>query len=284
MCRELIAAGLTLFLGQFALSQELVGLGRGEPLVEVFDRDTGYVAEPVPKLAGLGRLLALAAAEVHRQADDEAADLFVLGELREILGVKLRGATGVVFVRAGNADLQVGQGDADTDGAVVDAGDLERADALSAEGVSEARAADDNARLSEALFDRGAILRGCGRLREAIPVFEEALTYTRGASPAHPTWTIVLGNLGAAMIEVGESERGRALIVEALEACRALGQALFAGLMLARLAYVDMAAGETVRAATRWPPYARPSHSGAAARSSRRAIRSGRWRRIARRL
>ncbi len=131
-------------------------------------------------------------------------------------------------------------------------GDLERALALSAEAVVLARAAGDDGRLMVALFDRGLILRDQGRSREAIPFFEEALACADGPGGPRPPWTIVLGTLGAALIDVGEGERGRALVEEALAACRTLGQPYFAGGCLARLAYLDQTAGEATRAAARY--------------------------------
>jgi non-specific serine/threonine protein kinase len=129
------------------------------------------------------------------------------------------------------------------------AGDLERALALSAEAVVLARAAGDDGRLMVALFDRGTILRERGRSREAIPFFEGALARAGGPGGPRPPWTIVLGTLGVALTEVGEGERGRALVEEALAASRALGQWFHAGILLAWLAYLDQAAGEAARAA-----------------------------------
>ena len=63
-----------------------------------------------------------------------------------------------------------------------------------------------------ALFDRGTILRDRGRSREAIPLFEEALARAGGPGGPRPPWTTVLSNLGEALTDVGEGERGRALV------------------------------------------------------------------------
>lgn len=131
-------------------------------------------------------------------------------------------------------------------------GDLERALALSAEAVVLARAAGDDGRLMVVLFDRGVFLQQRGQSREAIPFLEEALAHADGPGGPRPPWTMVLGTLGEALTDVGEGERGRALLEEALAACRALGQPYFAGGCLARLAYLDQVAGEAARAAARY--------------------------------
>jgi non-specific serine/threonine protein kinase len=133
-----------------------------------------------------------------------------------------------------------------------EAGDVDRALPLSAEAVALARAAGDGARLAEALYHRGTILQGRDQAREAVALFEEALARVGGPGPPRLPWQVVLGNLGVALTQAGEDQRGRALVEEALAACRAGGQSLYAGLLLARLAYWDQAAGEATRAAARY--------------------------------
>jgi non-specific serine/threonine protein kinase len=68
----------------------------------------------------------------------------------------------------------------------------------------------------------------------------------------HPAWPTILGNLGVALLGGKEHRRGIALLEEALALSRSTGQPLYAGLVLARLAAIDQAAGEQARAAARY--------------------------------
>ena len=69
------------------LGHGATGLGRGEPLVVVLDRQPQEARQPIPCGANASRLRALAAIHRERQADDHELDLVVLGESDEIAPV-----------------------------------------------------------------------------------------------------------------------------------------------------------------------------------------------------
>ncbi|HEV2072656.1 MAG TPA: LuxR C-terminal-related transcriptional regulator [Thermomicrobiales bacterium] len=133
-------------------------------------------------------------------------------------------------------------------------GDTARADEVSAESLPVAREDGDRYRLAMALYVRAECLRkgGSDRWDEVIELLEEAVAHAGCFDPPPPIWGPALGELGRVLTRRGERQRGTALIHEAVEVQRSMGQRFGAGLQLATLARLDREAGNLTQAAVRY--------------------------------
>ena len=78
---QLVAERFAFLSRQAGVDQPLLGLDRGVPFVEIDDRPPGDRGQPVAERAGQRGELALPAAGVQRQADDDPLDVVLLDEL-----------------------------------------------------------------------------------------------------------------------------------------------------------------------------------------------------------
>ncbi|HEV2121311.1 MAG TPA: LuxR C-terminal-related transcriptional regulator [Chloroflexota bacterium] len=133
-------------------------------------------------------------------------------------------------------------------------GDTARADEVSAQSLPVAREDGDRYRLAMALYVRAECLRkgGGDRWDEVIDLLEEAVAHARRFDPPPPIWGPALGELGRALARRGERQRGMALLHEAVEVQRSIGQRFGAGLQLATLARLDREAGNLTQAAAHY--------------------------------
>jgi non-specific serine/threonine protein kinase len=132
-------------------------------------------------------------------------------------------------------------------------GDYERALESSAAGLLPAREDGDPYRLAQALFVRSlAVGYGAGRWDEAITLLEEARVLAGSLDDPALVQAFVLWQLGIALLQKGERERGVALLEEVLALQLETGRHMEAGAVLASLGRLDREAGDGARAARRY--------------------------------
>jgi predicted ATPase/DNA-binding CsgD family transcriptional regulator len=132
-------------------------------------------------------------------------------------------------------------------------GDHERALESSAASLLPAREDGDPYRLAQALFVRSlAVGYGAGRWDEAITLLEEARVLAGSLDDPALVQAFVLWQLGIALLQKGERERGVALLEEVLAMQLETGRHMEAGAVLASLGRLDGEAGDGARAARRY--------------------------------
>ena len=132
-------------------------------------------------------------------------------------------------------------------------GDHERALESSAASLLPARKDGDPYRLAQALFVRSlAVGYGAGRWDEAITLLEEARVLAGSLDDPALVQAFVLWQLGIALLQKGERERGVALLEEVLALQLETGRHMEAGAVLASLGRLDFEAGDGARAARRY--------------------------------
>ena len=132
-------------------------------------------------------------------------------------------------------------------------GDHERALESSAASLLPAREDGDPYRLAQVLFVRSlAVGYGAGRWDEAITLLEEARVLAGSLDDPALVQAFVLWQLGIALLQKGERERGVALLEEVLALQLETGRHMEAGAVLASLGRLDGEAGDGARAARRY--------------------------------
>ena len=132
-------------------------------------------------------------------------------------------------------------------------GDHERALESSAASLLPAREDGDPYRLAQALYVRSlAVGYGAGRWDEAITLLEEARVLAGSLDDPALVQAFVLWQLGIALLQKGERERGVALLEEVLALQLETGRHMEAGAVLASLGRLDREAGDGARAARRY--------------------------------
>jgi predicted ATPase/DNA-binding CsgD family transcriptional regulator len=132
-------------------------------------------------------------------------------------------------------------------------GDHERALESSAASLLPAREDGDPYRLAQALYVRSlAVGYGAGRWDEAITLLEEARVLAGSLDDPALVQAFVLWQLGIALLQKGERERGVALLEEVLALQLETGRHMEAGAVLALLGRLDREAGDGARAARRY--------------------------------
>ena len=133
------------------------------------------------------------------------------------------------------------------------AGDHERALESSAASLLPAREDGDPYRLAQALYVRSlAVGYGAGRWDEAITLLEEARVLAGSLDDPAKVQAFVLWQLGNALLQKGERERGVAMLEEVLPLQLETGRHMEAGAVLASLGRLDREAGDGARAARRY--------------------------------
>ncbi len=123
----------------------------------------------------------------------------------------------------------------------------------SAASLPLAREAGNQNRLVQVLFIRSlAVGRALDRWDEAIVLLEEAWEIAQVLAGPDARYAYLLTNLGAAWVKVGDPERGRAILEEALAIERAEGRGFEVGSLLTELGRLDHGMGDGARAAARF--------------------------------
>jgi len=134
-----------------------------------------------------------------------------------------------------------------------ESGDGERSLELSQRCMDLSKAADlDTQGRISILVGHGLALRFMHRDEEAIAVYEEAVRLGQAPEDQTRYWIVGLGNLGAALMDRGEPDRGGKLVEEAFERSLSSGFDDFAALTLARLGRLAQISGEPLLAVQRY--------------------------------
>ena len=120
---QLVAEGLAFLARQAGVDQPVLGLDRRVAFIEIDDRQAGEPRQPVAKRAGQPGELALAAARVQWQADDDPVDVVFLDELTIVTRIVIRPAPLVELERKGDRAAGVAHGRANAPRAEIKAED-----------------------------------------------------------------------------------------------------------------------------------------------------------------